>query len=539
VGRCIAELAVLIALGANGSAAERADEPRPLPASVRHALAELRGKAVVAHAKVLADPRFRGRQASSPDARKAAAYIATQFRRLGLRPGGGAGSYYQSFKIRLGYQVSAELELRLGAATIARPKLGADFMPVHLPGGTAAFSGTCVLAGYGITSPGLKFDEYAGLNATGKAVVAFSGVPWGGQAAAWVRRADPRPLDSLAYKAANAAEHGARLLVVVDDPAGWRKRVRVPERLRVPDTALVAGAKIPVVHVTREFVADLTKMSIDELRLMAVDIAREGKPESMPLRGRTIELRASLAGQARIGRNVVGVLPGRDEKLRQEAVVLGAHYDHLGELGPAIFFGANDNAAGVGSLIEVAAAFRRVPQGPRRTVVFVAFDAEEIGKLGSRNYVQKPAVPMDRTALMINFDMIGRNEPNDINAVGTRSSPDLHSIHQAMNRHVGLTLTHPISFRLGRSDHTHFYYAGVPILYFFGGFDPDYNTPRDTWDKLIPGKVEKVSRLAFLTALEVATRDARPRFERRHDEPRLRPPGRRMPDSLPLVPHPE
>jgi hypothetical protein len=504
---------------AGGRGAASPPAPEPLPSTVRHALSGLSGKAVVTHAKILADPKFRGREASSPDARKAATYIATRFRRLGLRPGGGAGSYYQSFKIRLGYRVSAEMDVRIGKAVVARPRLGGDFMPVHLPDGALAFDGGCVLAGYGITSPGLRFDEYADIDAKGKAVVVFSGVPWGAQAAGWVQRADKRPLDSLAYKVRNAAEHGAAALLVVDDPAGWRKQIRVPERLRIPDTALVASATIPVVHVTRELLADLTKMSADELRLLAVDIGREGKPESMPLRGRTLAIRAKIEGNAEIGRNVVGVLPGRDEKRRQEAVVIGAHYDHLGEMGAAVFFGANDNAAGVGALIEVAGAFRRLPQAPQRTVVFVAFDAEEIGKLGSRHYVRHPAVPMARTVLMINFDMIGRNDADQINAVGTRSSPDVHAIHQAMNRHVGLTLTHPTSFRLGRSDHTYFYYAGVPILYFFGGFHPGYNTPRDTWDKLIPAKVERVGRLAFLTALEVANRDARPRFEERHEPP--------------------
>jgi len=222
-----------------------------------------------------------------------------------------------------------------------------------------------------------------------------------------------------------------------------------------------------------------------------------------------------MTGQARIGRNIVGILPGRDEKLRRQAVVIGAHYDHLGEgAAEEIYFGANDNAAGVGALLSVARAFAALPQPPRRTVVFAAFDAEEIGRRGSKYYISKPPLPIDQTAMMVNFDMIGRNEPNGIYAVGTRSSEDVHAIHQAANRHVGLRLTHPESFRLGRSDHSPFYFAGVPILYLFGGLDPDYNTPQDTWDKLIPPKVEKVARLAFLTALEVAQRAERPRFHK-------------------------
>ena len=214
----------------------------------------------------------------------------------------------------------------------------------------------------------------------------------------------------------------------------------------------------------------------------------------------------------------MGILPGRDERLQTEAVVVGAHYDHLGEGDGGIFFGANDNAAGVGATLGVAKAFSLLPRPPRRTVIFIAFDAEEIGRVGSKHYLSRPCVPISRTVLMINFDMIGRNDPEGINAVGTRSSPDLHKLHQRLNRHVGLNLIHPDRFRLGLSDHSPFYLAGVPIMYLFGGHDPDYNTPRDTYDKLIPGKLEKVARLAFLTALEVAERKDRISFARSSEQ---------------------
>jgi Zn-dependent M28 family amino/carboxypeptidase len=244
--------------------------------------------------------------------------------------------------------------------------------------------------------------------------------------------------------------------------------------------------------------------------MLAADIARERVPESMLLRGRRVRFKAVMTGRARLGRNVVGVLPGRDGALKTQAVVIGAHYDHLGEGEQGtIYFGANDNAAGVGAMLAVARAFAALPSRPRRTTVFAAFDAEEIGRRGSKHYVSRPPVPIGQTSLMINFDMIGRNDPDSIYAVATRSSEELHLMHQQANRHVGLRLVHPQSFRLGLSDHSPFYYAGVPILYLFGGRDPDYNTPRDTWDKLIPGKVEKVAKLAFLTGWTAAERTQR------------------------------
>jgi hypothetical protein len=286
------------------------------------------------------------------------------------------------------------------------------------------------------------------------------------------------------------------------------------DQLALPDLDSPVPGTIPVIHITRSALARITDMSLEELRLLALEIGHEMAPQSMPVRGRRLAFQASISGRARIGRNVVGILPGRDELLRKQAVVLGAHYDHLGEGAEEdIYFGANDNAAGAGALLTIAQAFAALPSRPRRTIVFVAFDAEEIGRRGSKHYVSRPAIPIAHTTLMINFDMIGRNEPNGIHAVGTRSSEELHQTHQRMNRHVGLELKHPASFRLGRSDHSPFYFARVPILYLFGGLDPDYNTPQDTWDKLIPGKLEKVGRLAFLTALEVAQREDRLTFK--------------------------
>jgi len=486
---------------------------------VRRAVESIRGPNIIAHAKVLCDPKYRGREASTPGARNAAGYIAEEFRKIGLRPGGRAGSYYQVFKIRTGYRIESTLDFSVAGTSLGEQSLRSDYAVLRLPGGKVSLSAPCVLAGYGISCAELRFDEYAALAVKGKAAVVFSGVPWSASTGRWLGRTVRDPgFGTLAYKAKNAADHGASCLIVVDDPSGWRKQIGMAEQIGPVDTDVSAQTPIPVLHITRETLVRLTDMSVTELRLMALEVRQEMKPQSMLLRGRQVRWHASVAGQARIGRNIVGILPGRDDNLRRQAVVIGAHYDHLGQgADEEIFFGANDNAAGVGAVLSTASAFTALPQPPRRTLIFVAFDAEEIGRRGSKHYVSSPPLPMDHTVMMINFDMIGRNEPNGIYAVGTRSSEDVHRIHQDANRHVGLKLTHPGSYRLGRSDHSPFYHAGVPIMYLFGGLDPDYNTPQDTWDKLIPKKVEKVARLSFLTALEVAQRTERPRFEEAKD----------------------
>lgn len=489
-----------------------------LPADALRTLQTIRGKDIIGHARVLSDPVYHGREAGTKGVRHAASYISAQFRQARLSPGGNAGSYFQSFKIRAGYSIAAELGVAIGDTLIGELKRNEDYAVVHVPGGKAEVSTECLLVGYGITAPALGFDEYAGIDVRGKAVIVFSGTPWPLNAAQPL----PAKAGTLAYKVRNAAEHGAVCVLVVADPAGWRKALGAAERLRVPDASLLPGGVIPVVQITRDLAARITSLSRDELRQLARDVERDRAPQSMPLRGRRLHLVASITGKAQVGRNIVGILAGRDPALKREAVVIGAHYDHLGEGSKVIFFGANDNAAGVGTLLSITRAFAALPERPKRSIVFLAFDAEEIGRLGSKHYVSRPCIPIAQTTLMINFDVIGRNEPDHISAVGTRSSPQLHQVHQEMNQHVGLRVSHPASFRLGRSDHSPFYYAGVPIMYLFGGLDPDYNTPRDTWDKLIPGKVEKVGRLAFLTALAVANRDDRLTFVPGQDHDFLR-----------------
>jgi len=486
----------------------------PLTPERRRAFESIKGADIVGHARVLSDPAFRGRSAGGEGARAAAAYVAEAFVAAGLSPGGDAGSYYQVFKIRPGYEITGNLQIAIGTESVGSLKRGEDYMPVHLPDGKAQLEAACAFAGYGIESAALGFNEYAGLDVKGKAVVVFTGTPWGQATAGWLRLGlDDETLGTLERKARSASAHGASCLLVVENPAGVRKQVAVSERLRLPDPQAKLASPIPIVQVTRRLAAQLMNMTVAELRLLAHDIMTSRQPESMPLRGRTLSFTATMTGRALMGRNIAAILPGRDPDLRREAVVLGAHYDHLGEMANVgVLFGANDNAAGVGSLLCIARAAATMPSGLKRSIVFVAFDAEEIGRLGSTHYVECPSIPITNTVFMINFDMVGKNGENHIHAVGTRSSEEIHRIHQHVNRHIGLDITNPASYRLGRSDHTAFYYARVPIMYLFGGIDDEYNTPEDTWEKLIPGKLEKVARLALLTACEAADLGTRPVF---------------------------
>jgi hypothetical protein len=469
-------------------------------------LESITGTEIVRQAAILCKPKMSGRRAGESGARLAADYLAKQFRKIGLSPGGQAGGYFQTFKIRAGYQLQSTLSCDVEGRS-KQFKRRKDYMSVHIPRARAEIRGGYALAGYGLAAPSLEFDEYAGLEVKGRAVIVFSGVPWNQQTAAWLWRLEKRSRASLSYKAKAAAARGASMLLIVDNPVGWRNRLGYAEQLRLPDRSFPVDSPIPVVQISRRTAASLLGMSQSDLRQHALRIRQTRRPQSFAVAERVLSYKATISGSARIGRNVIGVLPGSDPVLRRQAIVLGAHYDHLGEGQEGMYFGANDNAGSVGALLEIASAMRRLPEPPKRTLIFIAFAAEEIGQLGSNYYVAHPNLPLERIMLMLNFDMIGRNEPGEINVVASRSSDELHRLHQQANRHVGSTLHHPNNLRLGRADHTAFYRAQVPVAYFFAGLHAGYHTTEDTVDKLIPGKLEKVARLAFLTAFFTAQRE--------------------------------
>jgi len=212
-------------------------------------------------------------------------------------------------------------------------------------------------------------------------------------------------------------------------------------------------------------------------------------------------------------RNVIGALPGADPKLKNEWIVIGAHYDHLGlgnrnSLAPSqigeVHHGADDNASGTAGVIEIARIAANNNHAWKRSVLFIAFAGEEIGLLGSSNFANHPTVPVQSIDAMINMDMIGRvtNDRLFIGGVGT--SPSLKQTVEDLNKTVGLELNFSDS-GYGSSDHTSFNAKKVPVLFFFSGLHTDYHKPSDTSDKInAPGAV-KILSLVYGTVDRIAT----------------------------------
>jgi hypothetical protein len=226
---------------------------------------------------------------------------------------------------------------------------------------------------------------------------------------------------------------------------------------------------------------------------------------------------ADLGGNARIpaGRNVGAIVPGSDPKLRDEYILLGAHYDHLGTSGDMIFYGADDNASGTAMLMEVARVLAESPVKPKRSVILVGFDLEERMLWGSRWFVNHSPVPLEKIKCVLIADMIGRSlgdlDLKTVFVMGSEHSPELVGALDAVAPPPGLNVA-----RLGidligvRSDYGPFWNEQVPFLFFSSGQHPDYHKPTDTADKIDWEQTTLISTLIHQLCLEIANSAASP-----------------------------
>jgi Zn-dependent M28 family amino/carboxypeptidase len=275
---------------------------------------------------------------------------------------------------------------------------------------------------------------------------------------------------------------------------------------------------IPVLRLRRDEMRPL--LDAWGLEALAREIDRDLVPRSRPLPDAMVTYVEHLTVNRRTVRNVVGILPGSDPARAGEAVVIGAHYDHVGmgghlSAGPdrtgEIHTGADDNASGTAAIIEIAwAAVRNGARFPR-SLVFIAFAGEERGLLGSEFYVRNPSLPIERTIAMLNLDMVGRAR-GAVDISGLEVSPSLEANLEAARREAGGLNIRRQGPGAGRSDDSSFINRRIPAINFFTGVHGDYHRPSDDWDKVDVEGTGRVSALAFELAASIAARETRPEF---------------------------
>jgi hypothetical protein len=472
--------------------------------------------------RYLASDELAGRGSGTPGGRMAAAYVAERFREAGLRPGGPGGSYRQDFPVIVGATLGTVNTLNVTAPGVApaRLKVKEAFLPVAFSG-NGRVSGPVVFAGYGISQPELKWDEYQGLDVRGKIVLLLRKAPEGGEPGRFDAYA------SLRYKAAVARDRGAAGLLFVTGPLAEGEE----DLGRLELDGAFADSGIPMAIVRRRFVEPLFRAAGQELRGVQTAIAH-GTPQSFALPGSRVELQVEVRRQQETTANVLGVLEGSDPTLRAEYVVIGAHYDHLGLGGrdslsashePQVHHGADDNASGTAGIIELAQYFSANRQSLRRSLLFIGFSGEEMGLLGSAYFVKNPTVPLDRIVAMLNLDMVGRATDDTVQVIGTGTSSDWKAVLDAARAAVPLK-TKENSSGFDASDQVSFYARDIPVLFFFTGVHPDYHKPSDTWEKINAEGEAKLLQFVAAAAERIAALPQRPRFTRA--DPTSRPAAR-------------
>jgi peptidase M28-like protein len=486
-------------------------------AAVHAAPGDIDADRLLDHIKFLASDDLKGRASGSPELERAAEYIAQQFRAIGLRPGGDDGSWFQPFELIAGVNVGAGNSLVISdKGRSVKFSIGSTYYPLSaIPNESPNVPSDqedkvpLVFAGYGLVAPERNYDDYAGINVNGKAVLIFSHEPQENDANSPLNGNRPMPQTTLYQKAAVAHGLGARVLIVVGDATHSMDQGLYHTFHEVPD---LDEAGMPVLRVRRAEMQPL--LDAWGLDAFARQIDLDLRPRSRLLKDATIDYMEFLARDRKTVRNVVGVLPGSDPVKAREAIVIGAHYDHVGlggrlsmtpERAGEVHNGADDNASGTASIIEVARAAMAERARFPRTLIFVTFAGEERGLLGSMHYVASPPVSMGDTIAMLNLDMVGRSHGSvDVSGLDNATiKGDLMGAAQAAGS-IDIKQEGPGA---GRSDDSSFLAARVPAVNFFTGFHPDYHRPTDDWQKIDKAGTARVAALALEFAARLAADD--------------------------------
>lgn len=581
-----------------------------------------------AHITYLASDKLEGRRTGTPGAVEAARYISDEFHRLGLLP---VNDGMASIQARTGQSVSvpfksyfqtfpyvAAVELGKGnsmtlttSAADASPqaapatldmRVGEDWMPLGFSSNARIETTVVTFVGYGITAADQNYDDYKGADVKGNVALALAGTPDGDNPHGKFTRAG-----ELRFKAAAARAAGAKALVVVASEDNFKDDKLT--RLRYDNAGGDAG--LPVVVISRQAAAKVLGLGggaqfaeVEKaVREQAATVQPGGELRNHNIvaqRGNELTKAVALSITTDIVRknapasNVVGVLEGTDPQLKNEVIIIGAHYDHLGRGGEGslatregdIHHGADDNASGTAGLLELARLLSQEREKLRRTVVFIAFSGEEEGLIGSSFYVANPARPLEQTIAMINMDMIGRLKEKAlmIGGVGTalewrgwveeankgfhvsvdpmgarppQASPTLDTTTAAAaqktasieapiivtgsnGRTVAVaTPSERFALRLnedgfGPSDHSSFYAKRVPVLFFFTGSHEDYHKPSDTADRINYVGESRVLEFVREMVYDLQASDKRPTFAVAKTEANTRSTGFRV--SLGTIP---
>jgi hypothetical protein len=476
------------------------------------------------HLSFLASDELKGRGTGTPEIDKASEYLAKYLKNLGLQPKGVDG-YFQTF------QVTTDLKLKKNNSLTVQVNskeinfaLKENYQPTGFSG-NGSVEGELVFAGYGIEAEELGYNDFADVDLKDKIALIMRYSPEG-----------DKPDTKFGFKVQSnfkviaAKNKGAKAVILFTGPNTVEN-----DRLisLLPDPAAM-NSGIPVVSISTEKAIEIFDKAGLNLLQIQKEIDSTQKAKSFKFENSYVKLSVDLEPVVKETRNVIAFLEGNDPQLKNEIVVVGAHYDHLGMGGrgslaaskePQIHNGADDNASGTSGVLELAEYFSSRKNQLKRSLLFILFSGEELGLLGSKHFVEHPTVPLNQIVAMINMDMIGRLNENRLTIYGTGTSPKWKPLLNKLN----LDSTFKMNFidgGFGPSDHSSFYSKNIPVLFFFTGTHQDYHKPSDDIDKINFTGMEKVLNLVSGVVTDLVTNPEKIEFTKVQGEAPQQ--GRRM-----------
>lgn len=481
---------------------------------------------------LIASDEFEGRETTYRGQKLAALYIASQFEKMGLKPAGDSGTYFQRFPlVHIRVDTTSSITISTPGGTKERSGFGKEYIP-YSSGKDTTITGEVEFVGYGINSKIMQFTEYDSTkDYKGKIVLVLRGMPEENDTSSVFFKY--KVAGTAGAKRVYAQRGGAAAVMIVENTKGrtmadaYKERlddltrglITIPQRLRGDE---------PMFSISMDVANTLLKASGKTIGELQQEIDSTKKTKSFALKDVKVTLNLKIRRDEVKSENVIGVLEGSDSLLKSEYLFFTAHYDHVGKnvVTGEIYNGADDDGSGTCSVLEIAHAFASMRERPKRSLAFLTVAGEEKGLLGSLYYTEHPTIPLEQTITDLNTDMIGRFDPdhdkikdtNYVYIIGSdKLSSELDSVSRRANEEsVRLNLDYTYNDEADphqyyrRSDHYNFARKNIPIIFYFDGEHEDYHKPSDKVEKINFDILAKRSRLVFYTGWKLANAPNRP-----------------------------
>src|SRR5215510_1280675 len=457
--------------------------------------------------KALTTPAMEGRGDGTRGLGRAAHLIEQRFKTLGLQPAGTSG-YFQPFTLITGARLIDGNHFQIGKTEL---KLNQDYVPFSFSA-SGSVNALVVFAGYGASASEFAYDDYAGIDVKDKIVLVLRYEPSG--FAKKSGNAGPTQHAQLITKAINAKNHGAKAVVLINGKLGEGEDDLL---MRFGSVSGPTDSGIILVQVKNAVAEKWFQAAGKSFAEVQGQINNSSRPASFAFPDTLqLSIKVNIESTQATVNNVLAYLPGQTD----EYLIVGAHYDHLGRgnfdsLAPSqigqLHPGADDNASGTAGVMELARRFAPMKGQLRRGILFASFAGEELGLLGSAEWVKEPTRPLDKAVAMVNMDMIGRIKDDKIYIGGVGTGSTFQSVLEKAQSKSGFKIEYsPGGY--SSSDHMSFVTRKVPALFFFSGLHSDYHKPSDTWEKINPEGAVRLLDLVESVTQQLASAPERPSF---------------------------